>query len=146
MMIHKSIIAIALMSLTLPQTACGPNTVSEVTETEATSTELNLNSLIGTWDVSLFYDPDSPPAATELVISDVMSDGTISGTFYQSPFEFGRAIQRGDVVIISVITSDGSGPYSTSGRLYPDGRFEGQTLSTGRGFLTPWLAVKQTED
>jgi len=102
--------------------------------------------LIGRWDVSLFYDPDSPPAPTELVISDIHEDGTIEGTFYQSPFSSGRATKRGDVVIISVITSDGSGDYTTSGRLYPDARFEGQTLSTGRGFLTPWTAVRKSAD
>ncbi len=132
--------------------ACGPaqnvdNAPPDPTDSStsaAISGDPVLNSLIGSWDVSLYYDPDSPPAPTELVISDVFEDGRIAGTFYQSPFSDGRAATRGDIAIISVITSDGSGAYHTSGRLYPDGRFEGQTLSTGRGFLTPWTAERKS--
>jgi len=101
------------------------------------------NELIGNWDVALYFDPNSPPSATELVITSVKDDGSLEGSFYQSSFEIGRFTQKDGALIISVVTSDGSGPYSTSGRLYADGRFEGQTLSTGRGFLMPWTATRR---
>jgi len=98
--------------------------------------------LLGSWDVALYYDPEAPPSATVMEITAVEADGALSGTFYQSEFESGRYVVKDGVVIISVITSDGSGPYATSGRLYPDGRFEGQTLSTGRNFLMPGTASR----
>jgi|GEM_PF-5275725 len=120
---------------TLPSGSDGPS----VAETQA----VDSNALLGTWDVALYFDPNGPPSATELVINAVNDDGTLEGSFYQSPFEQGRYTQKDGALIISVVTSDGSGAYNTSGRLYPDGRFSGQTFSLGRGFLMPWTAGRQ---
>ncbi|MBR9826542.1 MAG: hypothetical protein GYB36_12185 [Alphaproteobacteria bacterium] len=99
--------------------------------------------LIGTWDVALHFSPDAPPSATVMEITAVNEDGTMTGSFYQSAFETARYRVEDDMLIISVITSDSTGPYATSGRLYLDGYFAGQTLSTGRDFLMAWTAERQ---
>lgn len=98
--------------------------------------------LIGSWDVALYFSPGAPPSSTVMEITAVNEDGTITGSFYQSAFEIGRYRLDDDVVIISVITSDSSGTYATSGRLYADDYFAGQTLSTGRDFLMAWTATR----
>ncbi len=113
-----------------------PDTVSEPVKA------VNDSALTGSWDVSLFFSADSPPSTTEMIISAVYDDGTIDGSFYQSPFVTGRYTQRDGVWIITAVTQDNSGEYLTSGRLYLDGRFDGQTLSRGRGFLMPWTASR----
>ena len=101
------------------------------------------DDLIGTWDVALYFSVDSPPSATVMEIGSAGADGTLTGSFYASAFEVGRYTVREGAVVISVITSDGSGPYATSGRLVAPGQVEGQTLSTGRGFLMAWTATKR---
>lgn len=94
--------------------------------------------LVGTWDVSLFYSPDAPPSKTEMVIVRA-DDGTLDGTFYQSPFsESGYTVFEDDV-LFTVATSDNSGPYYTSGRLSGE-CIDGQTLAVGRQFLMAWRA------
>ncbi len=98
--------------------------------------------LIGSWDVALYFSADAPPSATVMEITAVNADGTLEGSFYQSAFETGRFRRDGESWIISVITSDTSGIYATSGRLGPDGMIEGQTLSVGRGFLMAWTAER----
>jgi len=105
--------------------------------------EPTAEDLLGAWDVALYFSPDAPPSATVMEITAVNADGTLAGTFYQSGFESGRYTRRGEDWVITVITSDNSGPYATSGRLGPDGVFEGQTLSTGRDFLMAWTAEKR---
>jgi len=107
---------------------------------------MNATRLMGNWDVSLYFDPDSPPSTTTMEITQVNADGTLAGRFYQSPFEMGRYTQKDGEIILTVVTSDGSGPYATSGRLQSDGSIKGQTLSTGREFLMPWTAQKTTPD
>lgn len=98
--------------------------------------------LVGTWDVALFFSADAPPSSTVMEITEA-GDGALTGSFYQSAFEQARYRVQGDTIIISVITSDGSGPYATSGRLTGDGIMDGQTLSTGRDFLMAWRAEKR---
>lgn len=99
--------------------------------------------LLGTWDVALYFSASAPPSATVMEISAVNEDGTLAGTFYQSEFEQGRYRLTSDSVVFTVITSDSTGPYATSGRVQADGRIEGQTLSTGRDFLMAWTAQKR---
>ena len=97
--------------------------------------------LIGSWDVSLFYSRDKPPSKTEMVVEKI-KDGALVGTFYGTPFDAGRVTYRQGKVIFTVITSDGSGQYVTSGRLDATGLIDGQTLSVGRDFLMAWQAKK----
>ena len=101
------------------------------------------SELVGTWDVALYFSADAPPSATVMEITEASEAGALTGSFYNSNFETGRYRSQGDEIIISVITSDGSGPYATSGRLTAPGFIEGQTLSTGRDFLMAWTAEKR---
>lgn len=113
------------------------------TTAPASAPTVTPENLLGTWDVALYFSQDSPPSATVMDISSINRDGTVGGTFYASPFESGRVTERDGAVVISVITSDGSGPYATSGRLITPDQIDGQTLSTGRDFLMTWSATKR---
>ena len=129
---------VMLSLVTLAAAACTSAPLATDTETFVSP-----DNLVGTWDVALYFSADSPPSSTVMEVEGINSDGTLSGSFYQSPFETGRYAVRDGEVVISVITSDGSGPYATSGRLVTPERVEGQTLSTGRGFLMTWSATKR---
>lgn len=100
--------------------------------------------LAGRWDVALYFSADAPPSATVMVI-EPGEDGALSGSFYGSAFEVGRAAERGGVVAFSARTSDGSGPYLHSGRLGDDGAIEGQTFAVGRDFLMLWRAERRED-
>jgi len=104
--------------------------------------EITPDSLLGTWDVALLFDANAPPSSTVMEITSVNEDGTLAGSFYYSAFETARYRLMEDGIAITVITSDNSGPYMTSGRLNQSDPFEGQTLSTGRDFLMTWTAKK----
>ncbi|MEO0425524.1 MAG: hypothetical protein AAF184_24535 [Pseudomonadota bacterium] len=97
-------------------------------------------TLVGRWDVSLHYSPDKPPSKTELVVT-AMVDGKLEGSFYGSPFsESGYTVHRG-TLLFTAVTADGTGPYLHSARQVGE-CLEGQTLSTGRGFLMAWTACR----
>ncbi|MEP4052250.1 MAG: hypothetical protein ABJN22_08395 [Litorimonas sp.] len=139
------IVFIAVTALLVP--ACAPDLPStenaDAKVSEASTSPDITNTLIGTWDVALYFSPDNPPSATVMEISAASTDGALKGSFYQSPFELGRYVIKDGEVIISVVTSDGSGRYQTSGRLLPSGEFKGQTHSIGRDFLMPWTATRR---
>lgn len=97
---------------------------------------------IGDWQVSLYFSPGAPPSTTSMTIETINDDGTLVGSFYQTPFEHGRFTIRNEQLIFVVLTSDNSGIYSTSGRMNLSGTIEGQTLSIGRNFLMPWTAIR----
>jgi hypothetical protein len=100
------------------------------------------SALIGTWDVSLRYDPNAAPSKTEMIITKV-NNGSLVGTFYGTAMEVGRVTSVGTSWVIGARTADLSGAYWHSGRLTPDGSIEGQTLSEGRNFLMTWRAIKK---
>ncbi|MEL6686607.1 MAG: hypothetical protein AAFP97_03190 [Pseudomonadota bacterium] len=100
------------------------------------------SALLGTWDVSLYFSPDAPPSKTQMVVTAVGEDSTLAGTFYDSPFLNGRYTTFDDEIRFTVVTTDRTGPYLTSGVLGADGTMAGQTLATGREFLMAWSAEK----
>lgn len=101
------------------------------------------SQLLGTWDVSLFFSATAPPSSTIMEIRSVNEDGTIEGTFYNTEFENARYTEREGVVAFTIITSDGTGQYATSGRLSNNDIVEGQTFSTGRDFIMTWVADRR---
>lgn len=112
---------------------------------EGAPAPLSIEDLIGEWDVALYFDPDEPPSQTLLQITGAQ-DGTLSGSFYDTPFSSGEAaMHRGDVVA-SAMTSDDSGLYAHSMRMRTRDMIFGQTLSTGRGFVMAWEATRRTDD
>jgi hypothetical protein len=97
--------------------------------------------LSGTWDVSLQYSATEPQSSTVMVLN-VSAAGTLTGTFYDSPFEDAEFSLRGKTLAFGAVTSDGKAAYNHSGRLVGD-RIEGQTHSLGRDFLMIWTATRQ---
>jgi hypothetical protein len=99
-------------------------------------------ALVGTWDVSLYFDPASAPSKTEFVVHEA-KDGVLRGTFYGTEIELGRYVSRDAAIVFAGRTADQSGGYSHSGRLGPSGVIEAQTLAEGRAFLMAWSATRR---
>ena len=103
-------------------------------------TNPNVKDLAGDWTVDLRPTSDSPELVKSMRI-DVAPDNTISGTFYDSAIETGRADASKARACFAFTTSDGTGPYQTAGCLVGE-RIEWQTWSPARGFLITWTAVR----
>jgi hypothetical protein len=131
--------ALAAITAGVFATGCLSINVSDVNlETDAPSQP---SAMLGTWKVSLRYDPEAAPSQTEMRITRV-ENGTLEGTFYGSPIEDGRYTRQDGVWVIAGRTADGTGAYWHSARLDGSGSFEGQTLSAARSFLMTWEANK----
>lgn len=101
------------------------------------------SSLLGSWTVDLRPTPTSSPYLKKLVVTSV--EGTrIEGHFYDgSPLQFGRInSSASSQLCFAFITDPGEGAYASSGRQVAPDRLEGMTLSTTRGFLLPWIAMR----
>ena len=101
------------------------------------------DALPGTWKVDLRPTPDAEPNFKEFVVTAVQG-ATFEGTFYDTPISEGRINNDWGKLRIAFVTADASGPYFHSATL-EHGKLEGLSLSTGRGFLAYWTAVKQQE-
>jgi hypothetical protein len=100
-----------------------------------------LDALAGGWQVDLRPDPASPEylKPMELVIA---ADGTVTGRFYDSEIQSGRAQVSNGRACVAFRTTDGDGDYHTSA--CADGaRLVGQTWAEKRGFLLAWAARRQ---
>lgn len=100
------------------------------------------SALIGTWDVSLYSDPNTEPSKTEFVVTEVTA-GTFKGTFYGSEIQNGRYTIKGNEIVFAGRTADLSGAYWHSGRMRANSIIQGQTLSDGRNFLMAWTARRK---
>jgi hypothetical protein len=99
------------------------------------------DSLAGRWQVDLRPDPASPEylKPMELIIA---GDGTVTGTFYDSDIESGRAAVSNGRTCFAFRTTDGDGDYHTSG-CAEGARLVGHTWAEKRGFLLAWTARRQ---
>jgi hypothetical protein len=98
-------------------------------------------ALVGTWVVDLRPTPDAPPYLQEFVVAAV--DGrSFSGRFYGTPVTDARLNPDWGALRIAFVTGDGSGAYHHAAVLNGN-RLEGQSLSTGRGFLAVWTATRK---
>ena len=132
---------LALFALLLAACATPASPAAPVTEPAAAA--LQPSDLNGTWDVTMFWSPTEPPSSTVMVLN-VAEDGKLTGSFYESDFLEAEYSLRGDTLAFGSVTTDGTAPYSHSGRLV-DGKIEGQTLSQGRDFLMIWVATRRSE-
>lgn len=98
-------------------------------------------SLAGDWVVDLSTRPDSP--YTKPMQLRLQPDGTVQGSFYDSPIQAGRwKLDRGRTCA-SFRTTDGQGPYHTAVCLQPGGTIaSGQTWAEHRDFLFNWNATR----
>lgn len=132
---------IPLAALLLAACAAPPAPAAEAPPAEAAT--LAPSALDGTWDVTMFWSATEPPSSTVMVLK-TGADNKITGSFYDSEFLEGEYSLRGDTLAFGSVTTDGTAPYSHSGR-YVDGKIEGQTLSHGRDFLMIWVAARRAE-
>ena len=133
-----NIVALAALAITVASSFAVTRAVAaDAPSPTATS------SLIGSWTVDLRPTPSSPAYLKKLVITAV--DGTrIEGHFYDgSPLQAGRInTTSGPVPCFAFVTDPGEGAYNSAGRQVGPDRLEGMTLSTSRGFLLAWTAVR----
>lgn len=93
----------------------------------------------GAWIVDLSVDPAQP--YVKPMVLQLRSDGTVTGSFYDSDILAGRWKSDRGRICISFRTTDGVGPYHTAGCLVGE-RIEGQTWAEQRSFLFNWNAVR----
>jgi hypothetical protein len=103
--------------------------------------ELALPALTGRWIVDLRPSPETPKYDKPMTLA-IATDGAVSGTFYESDIESGRASASNGRVCFAFRTTDGVGPYLTSGCLIGD-RILGQTWAEHRKFVLNWSAVRE---
>ncbi len=99
------------------------------------------SALAGRWIVDLRPSPEAPKY-DKLMTLAIAADRTASGTFYESDIEAGRASDSNGRVCFAFVTTDGVGPYHTSGCLVGD-RILGQTWAEHRKFLLNWSAARE---
>jgi len=97
------------------------------------------NGLAGRWTVDLSTDPAKP--YTRPMELNLLPDGSVSGSFYNSTIEGGRWKTDRGRTCVSFRTSDGNGPYHSSACLRGD-HVEGQTWAEHRSFLFNWQAIR----
>ena len=109
--------------------------------TVAKSPDSSLATLKGRWIVDLRPSPEDPRYDKSMTLA-IAADRTVSGTFYESEIEAGRASASNGRVCFAFRTTDGVGPYHTSGCLVGD-RIFGQTWAEHRKFVLNWSAVRE---
>lgn len=100
-----------------------------------------LDALVGRWQVDLRPSPDEPEYLKTMTL-EIAADRSIRGSFYDSDIEDGRASTSNGRTCFAFRTTDGVGPYHTSGCLVGD-RILGQTWAEHRTFLLNWSAVRE---
>jgi hypothetical protein len=100
-----------------------------------------LSALAGRWVVDLRSSPEEPKY-DKLMTLAVAADRTVTGAFYESEIEAGRASASNGRLCFAFKTSDGAGPYHTSGCLVGQ-RILGQTWAEHRQFVLNWSAVRE---
>ena len=93
----------------------------------------------GDWTVDLSTDPAKPYSKPMKL--DLASNGTVTGTFYDSEIQAGRWKTDRGRTCASFRTTDGAGPYHTSVCL-EGAMAAGQTWAEHRNFLFNWNAKR----
>ncbi|WP_300973578.1 hypothetical protein [Sphingomonas sp. LHG3406-1] len=96
-------------------------------------------TLDGKWVVDLSTEPGKP--YTQPMELKLAPDGSVTGSFYNSPIQAGRWKKDRGRLCASFRTSDGQGPYHSAVCLI-DGEAEGQTWAEHRNFLFNWEAER----
>lgn len=106
----------------------------------AGSAATGLERLAGRWQVDLRPSSDAPEYLKPMSLA-IAGDRSIRGSFYDSEIESGRASASNGRACFAFRTTDGVGPYHTSGCLVGE-RILGQTWAEHRQFLLNWSAVR----
>jgi hypothetical protein len=102
-----------------------------------TVAQAETRALAGVWSVDLSARPDEPYFKSMRL--DLLPDGRLSGSFYDSDIEAGRWTSSHGRLCVAFRTTDGVGPYHTAACLDGD-RVLGQTWAEHRDFLFLWSA------
>jgi hypothetical protein len=145
---HRTALILSLALMAIAQTARADGAVEPAARgaPAAAQAAVAASSLLGSWTVDLRPTPTAAPYLKKLVITAVQ--GTrIEGHFYDgSPLQAGRInTTSSPTLVFAFFTDPGEGAYQSAGRMVGPNRLEGMTLSTTRGFLLPWTAVRDTE-
>ena len=123
--------------------ACAP-LVAKADESTAKTLDPSLQALVGRWVVDLRPSTDAPAYDKPMYLL-IAPDRSVSGNFYESDIESGRASASNGRACFAFRTSDGVGPYHTSGCLVGD-RIVGQTWAEHREFVLNWSAARDLAD
>jgi hypothetical protein len=107
----------------------------------ATAALAGVTALAGRWVADLRTAPDEPRYEKTLVL-EIDADRVVTGSFYDSVIEAGRASASNGRTCFAFRTTDGVGPYHTSGCLVGD-RILGQTWAEHRKFVLNWTATRE---
>jgi hypothetical protein len=107
----------------------------------ATAVGIGVETLAGRWIVDLRPSPDAPKYEKQMML-DVAPDGSVRGSFYDSTIDAGRASASNGRTCFAFRTTDGVGPYHTSGCLIGN-RILGQTWAEHRKFVLNWTAERE---
>ena len=121
----------------VPATATVPASATAVARIAPTG----VAALAGRWVVDLRAAPDEPRYDKQMVL-EIAPDRTVRGSFYDSVIEAGQASGSNGRACFAFRTTDGVGPYHTSGCLVGD-RILGQTWAEHRTFVLNWTAVRE---
>ncbi len=116
-------------------------TVPASTAAVVSDAQTGMAALAGRWVVDLRTAPDEPRYDKQMVL-EIAPDRTVRGSFYDSVIEAGQASASNGRVCFAFRTTDGVGPYHTSGCLIGD-RILGQTWAEHRKFVLNWTAERE---
>jgi len=97
------------------------------------------SGLDGAWVIDLSTSPSKP--YTQPMTLVLKPDGSVEGSFYNSPIEGGRWKDDRGRLCASFRTSDGVGPYHSAVCLSGDAAV-GQTWAEHRSFLFKWTGTR----
>jgi hypothetical protein len=142
---RRTVACLSLASLLVPllTTLPGPARAQAAAQPAVPATAAGL---VGSWTVDLRPTPAAPAYLKKLVIT--AQQGTrVEGHFYDgTPLQAGRInTTSGPTLAFAFFTDPGEGAYQTAGRQVAPNRLEGMTLSTTRGFLLTWTAVRDAD-
>lgn len=112
-----------------------------VADTTAAPAPAPFADLEGAWIVDLSVSADEPYA--QPMILKIAADKVVTGEFYNSTIDAGRAGRNQGRRCVSFTTSDGVGPYYHAACLV-DGEMVGQSWAEHRKFVLPWTARRAT--
>lgn len=117
--------------------ACSPRLAAA----EVSAAPAALTALAGRWIVDLRTAPEEPRHDKPMTLV-IAADRSITGAFYDSTIDAGRASASNGRVCFAFRTTDGVGPHHTSSCLVGD-RIVGQTWAEHRNFVLNWSAKRE---
>jgi hypothetical protein len=133
--------AVTLLALVAPAFAADAPSATSAPAATATAAPVGVAALAGRWVVDLRAAPEEP-RYDKMMVLEIDADRVVTGSFYDSVIEAGRASASNGRSCFAFRTTDGVGPYHTSGCLVGD-RILGQTWAEHRKFVLNWTAARE---